>query len=153
MDLKILNNLQKKLDVDIYKLLDEVFKQNQIQSTMVEFNQDQLQSGYDALNQKINTIGGSPYRAYTVKRKKKKGQPTNIVTLYDTGEFYETFKVRIVKDGYEIIADFQKGDESILDNFTSNFDFLGLDLEGQTELVQQHVYPVLYNLLRKQIGL
>lgn len=154
MDLTILNDLQKKIkSIDINKLLDQAFKTKQVQSTMVEFNQDQLQSGYDALGQKINTIGGSPYRAYTVKIKKLKGQPTNIVTLYDTGAFYKTFKVRIVKEGYEVIADFEKPDGSILDNFDSKFDFLGVDIEGAYELVEQHVYPILSQLLRKKLGL
>lgn len=146
-------DLKKIFDWDLSSLLDEVFKQSEVKGTMIEFNQDQLQDGTDALGQVISTIGGSPYRAKTVIIKRKKGQPTNKVTLKDTGEFYQTFKVVFVKDGYEITADFQKGDENILDNFGSQYDFMGLDLESLTELCFEVVLPRLGTLLRKQIGL
>jgi hypothetical protein len=120
---------------------------------MIEFNQDQLQDGKDALGQAINTIGGSPYRPYTVVIRKSKGLPTNRVTLKDTGDFYKTFKVVILNDGYEITANFDKPDGSILDNFSSSFDFLGLDAESINELVQEHVLPLVSQMLRKQLGL
>jgi len=153
MDFTILDNLKKSLKFNIYSLLDEVFKTNQVQSTMIEFNQDQLKAGYDSTGQFINTSGGSPYRLYTVKIKQTKGQPVNKVTLYDTGEFYKTFKVKIVKDGYLITANFEKEDGSILDNFSNNFDFMGLDNEGIQELTEQFILPILTKLLRKKLGL
>jgi len=151
-------------DVDIYSMLDEVFKMPAIQQTMIDFNQAQLQGGQDALGQKIVTIGGSPYRARTIKIKKRKGQPTSRVTLKDTGEFYDTFKVKFVQNGYEITADFDKGSSpssfsegdvssNILDNFDEKFDFLGLQDEYLAELVLEHVYNMLYNILRKKLGL
>jgi hypothetical protein len=140
-------------DIDINLLIDEAFKTQSVQKTMIEFNQDQLQDGKDALGQTINTIGGSPYRPYTVVIRKSKGLPTNRVTLKDTGDFYKTFKVVILSDGYEITADFNKPDGSILDNFSSSFDFLGLDAESINELVQEHVLPLVSQMLRKQLGL
>lgn len=120
---------------------------------MIEFNQDQLQAGEDALGQKINTIGGSPYRAYTVKVRKKLGLQTNNVDLFLTGKFYKTFKVVITNQGYEITVNFDKEDGSILDNFSNQFDFLGLQKDAQIELAIDYVYNMLYNLLRKQLGL
>ena len=146
-DLKVL------FEWDLISLLDEVFTQSDVQDEMIEFNQDQLQDGTDALGQKIKTIGGSPYRPFTVIVKKAKGQPTNKVTLFDTGEFYQTFKVRLVKDGYEIIADFQKPDGDIRDNFSNQYDFLGLDDESLTELVMEAIYPRLSKLLKEQLDI
>lgn len=145
--------LKKLFEWDLYKMLDEVFKQSEVQDTMIDFNQDQLQDGTDALGQTIVTIGGSPYRQKTVIAKRKKGQPTNKVTLYDTGEFYKTFKVQFVNQGYEITADFEKEDGSIYDNFTSQYDFMGLDTESLTELVMEVVLPRLGTMIRKKIGL
>ena len=139
--------------IDIYSLIDEAFKTPQIQKTAIEFNQDQLQDGKDALNQTIVTIGGSPYRAYTVKIRKSNNLQTNKVDLKFSGEFYKTFKVIVTNEGYEITADFEKENGSILDNFSSSFDFLGLDKESLTELVLEHVYNYLYNALRKQLKL
>lgn len=148
-----LNEVISLLNFDILSLLDEVFKQSDVKKTMIEFNQDQLQEGKDALGQIITTIGGSPYRLYTIHIKKKKGQPTNKVTLYDTGEFYKTFKVKINSNSYEIIADFDKQDGSILDNFSSKFDFLGLDDESLNELAFEVIYPKLSAILRKKLGI
>lgn len=140
-------------DFDIIKLLDEVFKQSDVQKTMIEFNQDQLQEGKDALGQTIVTIGGSPYRPYTVIIRKRKNLPTNLVDLKFTGEFYKTFKVVINKDSYEITADFEKENGNILDNFSSKYDFLGLDAESITELAYEVIYPRLSALVRKRLGI
>lgn len=144
--------VKEVFNIDIFSLMDEIFKKDQTQSTMIEFNKEQLRDGTDALGQTINTIGGSPYRPYTIKIKKAKGQPTNVVTLKDTGEFYKTFKVRIVTSGYEVVADFEKSDGSILDNFSNKFDFLGLDQSSLTEFVLEYVYPELSKLLRNKLG-
>ena len=148
-----LDEVKKLLDFNIIDLLDKVFLESEVQKTMIEFNQDQLQDGKDALGQTISTIGGSPYRPYTVTVKRKKGQPTNKVTLKDTGEFYKTFKIVIHQNYYEITANFEIHETSILDNFTSNYDFLGLDQESLYELAYEIVLPRLGILLRKQIGL
>jgi hypothetical protein len=140
-------------DFDVIELLDEVFRQSDVQNTMIEFNQDQLQDGKDALGQVIKTIGGSPYRPYTVIIRKSLGLQTNKVDLKVTGEFYRTFKVVINTDSYEITADFEKDGGSILDNFSSNYDFLGLDDESLYELAYEVVLPRLGSLLRKRLGL
>ena len=143
--------VKQVFEIDIYSLIDEAFKVQSVQKTMIEFNQDQLQGGRDALGKTINTIGGTPYRAYTIKIRKSKGLPTNIVTLKDTGDFYKTFRVVFISEGYEITADFEKEDGSILDNFLSSFDFLGLNNESLTELVMEHVYPLLSMALRNKL--
>jgi len=143
-------------DFDLYDMLDEIFKRSQVQKTMIEFNQDQLQTGMDALGQTINTIGGNPYRVFTIRIKRKEGKPmapADKVTLYDTGDFYKTFAVRILNNGYEIIANFIKSDGDIRDNLPSEFDVLGLDDESATELVMEYVYPLLYQMIRKKLGI
>lgn len=152
MKINSFKELKELFNFDPIELLDKVFKQSEVQDTMIEFNQDQLQDGIDALGQTIITIGGSPYRPFTVTIKKQKGQPTNKVTLEDTGDFYKTFKVKINKDSYEITANFEKQDGNILDNFTSNFDFLGLDIESITELANEIIIPRLGQLISKRFG-
>ena len=153
MSFNSFDEVKQLFEIDVFELIDEAFKTQSVQKTMIEFNQGQLLSGQDALGKTINTIGGSPYRAYTVVIRKSKGLPTNVVTLKDTGDFYKTFKVVIVSGGYEITADFEKPDGSILDNFSSSFDFLGLDQSSLTELIMEHVYPLISISLRKRLGL
>ena len=140
-----------KMSID--EMIRKIFTDQTVQDQAIEFNQDQLQAGKDALGQTITTIGGSPYRPYTVKVRKKKGLPTNIVTLEDTGEFYRTFKIRILSHGYLITAEFAKDEGSILDNFSSSFDFTGLDKESLTELVDNWIYPLLAGMLKKELGI
>jgi hypothetical protein len=139
--------------INIYDLLDECFKENQVQNEVIRLNQEQLYSGIDAQGKIIHTIGGNPYRLKTIHVKRKKGQKTNVVTLRDTGEFYNTFRVNITNNGYEVIADFEKEDGSILDNFTSEFDFMGLTDESLAELVETQILYFLDKFLRRDLGI
>lgn len=145
--------LKQTFDIDIFELIDELFKNQEVQNAAIEFNQSQLQDGEDALGKRIITIGGSPYRPFTVTMRRKKGLPTNKVTLFYSGEFYKTFYVQILKDGYEIKADFQKEDGSILDNFTSDYDFLGLQDDKLQTFVFQEILLGLNQLIRKRYNL
>lgn len=152
MKINSFEDLKELFNFNPIVLLDEVFKQSEVQDTMIEFNQDQLQDGTDSLGQTIVTIGGSPYRPFTVRIKRSKGQPTNVVTLEDTGDFYKTFKIKINRDSYEITANFEKQDGNILDNFSSRFDFLGLDNESAIELANEIIFPRLGQLISKRFG-
>ena len=49
-----------------------------------------------------------PYAESTIKKKKKKGQPTTRVTLRDTGTFYKSFFVVFDSEGFYITASDEK---------------------------------------------
>jgi hypothetical protein len=153
MEFKSFLEVSKLFDFDIFDLIDEIFKTEQVQSTMIEFNQDQLQAGQDALGQDIVTIGGSPYRPFTVKIRESAGLPTDRVTLEFSGAFYKTFQVRVVQNGYEVIADFSKPDGDIRDNLPSQFDVLGLDQSSATELIMEYVFPLLAQMIKQRLGI
>lgn len=138
---------------NIFGMLDIIFKKKTIKDQAIAFNQEQLQLGKDANDKVINTIGGNPYMPFTISIKQKEGKskaPADKVTLYDTGEFYDTFKVIVVSGGYEIIADFKKGSDSILDNFSNEFDFLGLEDTFLIELVFENILPELSKMIKEQ---
>jgi len=139
----------ERFDVNFTDLINKSAKPAFDQIT--ELNREQLWSGEDALGQVINTLGGRPYALSTMRIKSTKGQPTNRVTLKDTGAFYKTFKVKQVKSGFEVIADFSKDDGDIRDNFSSDFDFLGLQDESLNEWVNEYFYPEFTRNLRKEI--
>lgn len=44
------------------------------------------------------------YTRFTVQIKTMKGQPTDRVTLQDTGEYHESFKIRYEIEGFELYA-------------------------------------------------
>lgn len=138
------------VEPDIFGMLDVIFKSTTIQNKAIDFNHQQLQEGKDVNDQTIKTIGGNPYRPYTIAIKQSKGQPTGVVTLKDSGDFYKTFKFKFVSNGYEIIADFNKPDGDIRDNFSSNYDFLGLEYTYLYELTMEYIYPVLSKMIKEQ---
>ena len=142
---------KKLFEFDIYKLMDKAVKG--MTDDITAFNHQQLQNGLDAKGQKISTIGGSPYRAFTIRVRKAKGLQTNNVDLKVTGAFYDTFNVVITGSGYEITANFNKPDGDIRDNFSSQYDFLGLNQATLTEWVNEELFPVLVGLIKKQIGI
>ena len=55
---------------------------------------------YGQLYEGIDSKGGSlgTYTPYTISIKERKGQPTDHVTLKDTGEFYSSFNVSLTSD-------------------------------------------------------
>lgn len=50
----------------------------------------------------------APYAASTIKKKRKKGQPTTRVTLKDTGAFHESMYVVFDSEGFYITSDDEK---------------------------------------------
>lgn len=74
---------------------------------------------------------------------KKYGEP---YTLYETGAFYESFKVVIQKDGFIITANTVKEDKDLMDLG----DILGLNTESKNELIEK-MLPFLQKSLREYI--
>jgi hypothetical protein len=76
--------------------IDQVRK---FESEVIDLNtQDQLFLGKDAANKDI----APPYRPLTIKLKRIKGQPTDRVTLKDTGDFYGGFWLQFGREEFSI---------------------------------------------------
>ena len=82
-------------------------------------------SGVLSDGSKLHTDKGNPYYSdYTQKKKKEAGQPTSRVTLFYSGDFYETFYVVPIKEGFEINADFRKSKgKNVFDNFKKQYTY------------------------------
>jgi len=136
-------------------MLDEIFSTSRVQDEVIRLNQEQLSIGIDSNDKKIQTLKGTifgqAYSPYTVTIKKLKNQPYNIVTLKDTGDFYDSFKVRKVLAGWEVIANYQKEDGDINDNLPNDIDELGLTPESLAELVYEAILPRLTKMLLAKI--
>lgn len=66
------------------------------QDEIIEMNQERLFTGRYTNNQPISP----DYTKFTVDIKRGKGQPTDRVTLKDTGDFYESIYVSAGKDSF-----------------------------------------------------
>ena len=71
---------------------------------IIDLNTDQLFSGLDANGNPVTPN----YSTLTISIKRQKGQPTNRVTLRDTGEFYRDFEVRFFNDYFAIFSNDDK---------------------------------------------
>lgn len=56
----------------------------------------------------VEIMSYEPYRPRTIKRKKRKGQPYNRVTLKDTGEWYDSLRLVYDVDGFFITSTDEK---------------------------------------------
>jgi hypothetical protein len=120
-------NKTKKLserEAWLYVINEEVKKE------IIRLNTEEQLEEY-GIDSKGNSLGG--YSPYTISIKKLKGQRTDHVTLKDTGAFYESFKINVDYNGFEIEAD----DESMYDNplsMTYGVDIIGLTEENKASL-------------------
>ena len=97
----LINHL-KTFESRLFEIIEEVIRENEgIIMEMV--SEDQLyERGIDGDGVEIASY--APYASLTVEIKQLKGQPTNRVTLRDTGDFHYSFYIRYTSDGFEITA-------------------------------------------------
>jgi hypothetical protein len=67
-------------------------------------NEQLFTGGEDSQGQTITP----PYTPFTVFLKRQKGQPTDRVTLKDSGDFHASFEINYLPDGFELYATDQK---------------------------------------------
>lgn len=104
-------------------------------------SQDQLyEQGKNRVG--VEIMDYMPYTPKTIEIKKIKGQPTDRVTLRDTGDFHASFRLIVERDKFTITADDFKTEELI----RKYRQILGLTDENASELTHEYIYP---DLLKK----
>ncbi len=100
---RVRNKLTKAAKIDQRALLQQIFRSTELQEDIIYYNTiNQLfEKGEDKLGRTLESIGGG-YHPYTVEIKLQKGQPVDRVTLKDTGQFYDSWKV-VVPNGADYI--------------------------------------------------
>ena len=101
-----LRNLEARLRAfkeHIPSMLEDVVRNNE-DAIVSCIRDDQLyRRGVNGRDIKIRSY--APYAESTIKRKKKKGQPTTRVTLRDEGEFHAQMHLVFEPDGFYITSD------------------------------------------------
>lgn len=113
----------------------------------------QMNAKYQLYEQGITRNGVSissyePYKPRTIREKRKKGQPTNRVTLRDEGLFHASFKVVTGPIGFEIAATDWKTEDLVA---KYGEQILGLTDENLALLLWDYIYPALVEHIRKNI--
>lgn len=142
---KLKNYLNRIKSLQRDEQLQKAVKNKEILGLIKVLNTgNQLFQGVNAEGVRLDTIGGS-YTPFTKKEKIKKGQPTDRVTLFDTGEFYESFSIKAEKDGIIIDADYNKEGDDLRERWGGNL--AGLTDESKEEL-KNELIPKLKDVLR-----
>lgn len=89
-----------------------------------------------------------PYTPKTIEIKEIKGQPTNRVTLRDTGDFHASFRLIIENDKFTITADDFKT-EGLIRKYGRQI--LGLTDSNAQELAHAYILPDLISKARQVI--
>lgn len=93
--------LLRFVEIDYTEMLFSITEEEETQEFIINTIQDQLyNTGADG---KGKSLGD--YSFSTIRLKKKKGDPFDRVTLFDTGEFYDSFFIKPTKEGFIINAD------------------------------------------------
>lgn len=148
---------KKVFDININKLIYEILKKPNIQQEIIEYNWSQLDEGIDSNEQEIITISaneqklGEVYSIFTIKERRSLGLQTNVVDLNVTGQFRDTFTVKVNKDSFEILANYNKPDGDIRDNFDNKYKFTGLTQNNLENFVWDILYRELEILLKKEL--
>lgn len=132
--------------MNVTQLLKKVLTMPDIQKFITDLNTEvQLfDLGIDATGVTLSSIGGG-YSQFTIASKSRKGQPTNRVTLKDTGDYHDSFKVKPLSNGdFEITSNDTIHGESLFDRW-------GDDIEGLTpnnhekviELLEEKILEIL----------
>ena len=112
---------------------------------IIDWNIEQLEKGMEATGQ-FSTPG---YRPLTIRIKEEKGQPSNIVTLKDEGDFHDSFIFIQNPTSFAITATDEKAER--LENKYGK-DIYGLSAEHLQELINL-IKPELIALFRSQLNL
>jgi hypothetical protein len=143
------NRVHKRLDniiaLDENQLIKEVLSNKEVQRFIIDLNtQGQLfEKGIDALG-----VSLGDYAATTIEGtsnfngKKEKGQRFDHITLNDTGKFYKSFKIVLSAKSFSIVADGQKDDVNLLEEFRNVLGLTDEHLQIVIDALRQKIIPL-----------
>lgn len=138
--------------ITVNDLIHELSEHKEFTDLIIELNtQKQLfDKGEDALGRKLSDIGGeySPatiYGTVNFEGKIQKGLPYDRVTLFDTGQFYESFFVYFSGKDLVIGANTIKDSTDLLTEWGENI--LGLSEESLSKL-REAAIPILKKYIK-----
>lgn len=135
-------------------LMKCLFLDGYFKALIIDLNTDKqlFDKGIDATGKKLRnrfrTVAAEYYSKETIRIKSEKGQPTDRITLKDSGDFYSTFKLELKNGAFFIDADTVKDDNDLAQVWGA--DILGLTQESLQEVIDlslEILIPVIRNKL------
>lgn len=144
-----LRNLQYRLrrfKDDLNKHLEDIILSKEEEIINIVTQEQLFKEGINGKGIKI--MDYQPYRPSTIKAKIRKGQPTNRVTLRDTGEFYKSMFLVFESDGFYITSSDDKTKYLIKKYGEEIFRITDNNL---TKLLREHIRKELVNRIKKEL--
>lgn len=136
----IYKTIAKYAKLDFGNVIFSVLNQDNIKELIIELQQERLfERGTDSEGASLGN-----YSDYTVEIKREKGQRYDHITLRDTGEFYESFTVTVLKDGIVLDANPNKGTTNLFSEY--GIDILGLD-DFSFNIVKDQILVEMYQYI------
>lgn len=131
-----------------FQLFKVVFDVPNVKQMIIEMNtHEQLfQKGVDSKGVPLMDIGGD-YAFVTKDIKDYLGQPIDRITLKDTGDFYKSWRVRVLGDVIFIEADTIKDGDDLRQRWGN--DILGLTEESKQKLINYAIGKYRQHILNK----
>lgn len=126
---KVTGNMQKITSVKVLTILIE---RPEFQGLIIKLNtQEQLfKKGVDSKGVSLGV-----YAPFTIDKKQQDNLPFNHVTLFQEGDFYKTWTVKMVNGNIVIEADGDKSDKNLMDVYGE--DIVGLIKENLQKLIDE----------------
>lgn len=118
------------------ELISEIVIENR--DFIIETNADEQLYEQGINNLGISIADYAPYSPVTIMLKERKGQPTNRVTLRDTGSFEKSFYILADNEKFEVKANDWKTEDLII---KYGYEILGLTQENLNKFVWKFIYP------------
>lgn len=150
---QVLNEIER---LRISNVMGQLYHNDDLLDFVVYLNtQKQLfEKGINADSLSLSEVRGLGYSPYTKAVKAKKGQPTDRVTLKDTGEFYRSFDVKLLStNDWQIVADTVKEAGVDLRSEWGN-EIIGLTVESKTMLankIRPLIKPIILKIIKRNL--
>ena len=144
--------LRRIVALDENAIINAILKKKEVQDYILSLNRwSQLyDEGIDSEGNKLRSQFAKFGRAYsdtTTIIKEKKGQPTDRVTLYDTGAFYRSFRVRIGSDEFEIEANSKKDSGDLIETWGPVLGLTDESLQFVINAIRDEMVPIIIGRL------
>ena len=136
--------------LDSSAILVRIFSEKEAKEIVLFLQKSQLFDDGERSDGSIIGYYSDNTRVYKKLDKGWRGKSfNNFITLYDTGDFYDSMSVKVLRNGdIEISADGQKGEDNLFEKYGQNL--IGLTDEHFEELSSYSI-PVIIELVRKQV--
>ena len=111
---------------------------------LCQYVRERLWIGLDGYLESIKP----PYAPRTIRKKLKKGQPTDRVTLRDTGDFYESLHIEFDEGGFRIVSNDRKASFLLI---RYGEQVLRVSNEDFTYFIREYIRPALAKRMKEYI--